>query len=117
MTRPARYPAAAPTSRTRIPFIGSAPHHVGGRPEPLQQHHEGEAVPPSRPAPPVVVGPPRDPDRLPAVLPETVQLVQEVGHRLVRGLLPPLLDVLSDRVLPQGAWPRPSEPARSTRDA
>src|SRR5919106_3622610 len=100
MTRPARLPATAPTSRTRMaPFMASAPRHlVVGGPEPLQQDHEGEAVPASRPAAPVVVGPGSDPDRLPAVLAEPVQLGDEGGHRPVLGLLAPLLDVLADRV-------------------
>src|SRR4051812_1202942 len=103
MTCPARYPAAAPANSTRMaPFMASAPHHVVGRPQPLKEHHEGEAVPATRPAPPVVVGPGGDPDRLPAVLPEPVQLGQEGDHRPVLGLLTPLLHVLADRVLPHG---------------
>src|SRR5918994_5152787 len=103
MTWPARYPAAAPTNRTRIaPFMASTPrHHVVGRPQPLQEHHEGVAVPAPRSAAPVVMGPGRDPDRLPAVLPEPVQLAKEGAHRPVLGLLTPLLHVLADRVLPQ----------------
>src|SRR5215211_2649973 len=103
MAWPAKAPAANPTNRTRMAFfIASTPRqHVVGRPQPLQEHDEGEAVPASRPASPVVVGPRGDPDRLPPVLPEPVQLGQEGGHRPVL-LLPPLLDVLADRVLPHG---------------
>src|SRR5918999_6560032 len=119
MTWPATYPAAAPTNRTRMaPFMTSTPRqHFVGRPQPLQEPHEGEAVPASRPAAPVVVGPGRDPDRLPAVLPEPVQLGDEGAHRPVLGLLPPLLHVLADRVLPHGRdaisgdEPAPSQPA------
>src|SRR5919109_1122957 len=96
LTWPATSPAAAPTNRVRMAcFIASAPRqHVVGRPQPLQEHDEGEAVPASRPAPPVVVGPRGDPDRLPPVLPEPVQLGQEGGHGPVL-LLPPFLDVLA----------------------
>src|SRR4029450_511345 len=103
MAWPARYPEAAPTNRTLMaPFMSSTPRqHVVGRPQPLQEHDEGEAVPASRPAPAVVVGPRGDPDRLPAVLPEPVQLGQEGGHRPVV-LLTPFLHVLADRVLPHG---------------
>src|SRR5512132_3148382 len=97
------------------PFMVSTPrHHVVGRPQPLQEHHEGEGVPAARPAAPVVVGPGGDPDRLPAIPPEPVQLLQEGGHRPVLGLLTPLLDILADRVLPQerdaisGGGPTPS---------
>src|SRR5918999_541213 len=104
MTWPATYPAAAPTNRTRIALLmcSTPRQHVVGRPQPLQEHHEGVAVPAPRPATPVVVGPRRDPDRLPAVLPEPVQLGQEGGHRPVLGLLAPLLHVLADGVLPHG---------------
>src|SRR5215218_10379483 len=120
MAWPATYPAAAPTNRVRMAFfIASTPRqHVVGRPQPLQEHDEGEAVPASRPAPPVVVGPRGDPDRLPPVLPEPVQLGQEGGHGPVL-LLPPLLDVLADRVLPHGreatsgGEPAPSPPGRT----
>src|SRR5215216_2972201 len=123
MTWPARYPAAVPTSRTRMAaFMASTPrHHVVGRPQPLQEYHEGEGVPAARPAAPVVVGPGGDPDRLPAVLAEPVQLLQERAHRPVLGLLAPLLDVLADRVLPHardaisGDGPTPSPRARAGR--
>src|SRR5436190_1391765 len=113
------------------PFMASTPrHHVVGRPQPLQEHHEGEGIPAARPAAPVVVGPGGDPDRLPAVLAETVQLLQEDAHRPVLGLLAPLLDILADRVLPHerdaisgggptpnrfGASRLPAHPSRSSR--
>src|SRR4029453_8150353 len=105
------------------PFMASTPrHHVVGRPQPLQQHHEGEGVPAARSPAAVVVGPRGDPyrlpaapapaavvlaprgapARLPAVLAQPVQLGQEGTHRPVLGLLAPLLHVLADRVLPPG---------------
>src|SRR6266545_1930597 len=86
--------------------------HVGGGAEALEEDHEGERVPAARAAAPVVVGPGRDPDRLPPFLAEPVQLGQEARHRPVCGLLPPLVRVLADGVLPHApefSRPRPPE--------
>src|SRR6266498_443975 len=66
----------------------------------LQQHHEGVGVPARWSAAAVVVGPWRQPHRLPALPPQLVELAEERGGRATLTWVAPLLDELPDGVLP-----------------